>query len=50
MCVFLSCHAYTFSDFLCAICLSPGQFWDIIKVTDVSQLTQPMLVAVFCIF
>ena len=32
------------------ICLSHGQLWAIIEVTDVSHLTQPMLVTVFCIF
>ena len=50
MCGFLFCHKYTFSNFLSTICLSHGRTWAIIEVTDVSHLTQPMLVTVFCLF
>ena len=50
MCVSLSCHTQTFSDFLSSICLSHGQLWAIAEVADISHLTQPMLVTVFCIF
>ena len=50
MCSYLSCHTYIFSDFLCAIFLSHGQLWAIIEVTDISHLTQPMLVSVFSLF
>ena len=50
MCFFLSCHTYIFSDFLSAISLSHGQLWGIIELTDVTHLTQTMLVTIFCPF
>ena len=60
LCVFLSCHTYTFREiFLSAIYLPHGQPWAIIQGKAPrptlghhrgDSLTHPMLVTAFCLF